>query len=305
MDEPHVPRHHDRPPFVIAGISIILALAIVAGTFFLILHARSTVSGDTSNEHSSASLTPQLKSQLAAPLACPTCWHPALDTSWQWQLSGTVDQSVNATMYDIDLFENDAGVVASLHAAGRKVICYLDAGTWENWRPDAAQFPAAVLGKLDSGWPGERWLDIRQLSTLQPLLDARLDQCKAKGFDGVEFDNVDGYANDTGFPLTAHDQLIFDVFLANAAHRRGLSVALKNDLGQIPALLPYFDWALDEQCFQYQECDMLLPFIHAGKAVMEVEYDAQPSSFCPQANALNFNSLVKHLDLGSFRIACR
>ncbi len=246
----------------------------------------------------------QTTATLPPPTPCPTCWHPALNTSWQWQLSGTVDLSVTASMYDIDMFDNSASVVSALHAQGRKVICYIDAGTWESWRPDASEFPPSVLGN-PNGWPGERWLDIRQLSILGPIMQARMDQCVSKGFDGVEFDNVDGYANNTGFPLTSADQLTYDTWLANQAHQRGLSVALKNDLDQIPALLPYFDWALDEQCFQYGECGKLLPFLKAGKAVMEVEYYLPPQWFCGVADRLDFNSLFKHLSLDAYRIPCR
>ena len=202
---------------------------------------------------------------LPAPVPCPNCWHPALNTSWQWQLQGQIDQSFNVAMYDVDMFDTPASVVTSLHNAGRIVICYIDAGTWENWRPDASKFPNSVKGK-NNGWPGEKWLDIRQLSILSPIMQARMDLCKAKGFDGVEFDNVDGYTNNTGFPLTYNDQLTYDTWLANEAHTRNLSVALKNNLGQVHDLLPYFDWALDEQCFQYTECGKLLPFIEANKA---------------------------------------
>lgn len=108
-----------------------------------------------------------------------------------------------------------------------------------------------------------------------------------------------------GFPLTYQDQLNYDVWLASSAHTLGLSVALKNDVDQVNDLLPYFDWSLDEQCFQYKECDKLLPFINAGKAVMEVEYKLNPPQFCPQANAMNFNSMKKHLNLGPYRVACR
>lgn len=207
-------------------------------------------------------------------------------------------------MYDIDMFDNSAQIVSALHAQGRIVICYIDAGTWENWRPDANKFPKWVLGK-NNGWPGERWLDIRQLQVLGPIMQARMDLCKSKGFDGVEFDNVDGYTNNTGFPLTASDQLTFDTWLANQAHTRSLSVALKNEPGQAQDLLPYFDWELDEQCFQYNECGKFLPFINAGKAVMEVEYKLNPSQFCAKANAMNFNSMKKHLGLGPYRVACR
>ena len=247
---------------------------------------------------------PAVSATLPTPVPCPNCWHPALNTSWQWQLQGQIDQSFNVAMYDVDMFDTPASVVTSLHSAGRIVICYIDAGTWENWRPDASKFPNSVKGK-NNGWPGEKWLDIRQLSILGPIMQARMDLCKSKGFDGIEFDNVDGYSNNTGFPLTYNDQLNYNTWLANQAHIRSLSVALKNDLGQVHDLLSYFDWALDEQCFQYTECGKLKPFIQAGKAVMEVEYKLAPSQFCSKANALNFNSLKKHLSLDAYRVECR
>jgi hypothetical protein len=68
------------------------------------------------------------------------------------------------------------------------------------------------------------------LDSLGPILFARLDLAVAKGCDGVEPDNVDGYANNTNFPLTVQDQLQFNIWLANEAHARGLSIGLKNDL---------------------------------------------------------------------------
>ncbi len=247
---------------------------------------------------------PTASGALPTPTACAGCWRPPLRTSWQWQLSTPVDLSVAAQAYDIDLFDNSAATVQALHASGRKAVCYINAGAWEDWRPDAQRYPGALLGQSD-GWPGERWLDIRQLPALLPILTARVQQCQAKGFDGVEFDNVDGYTNTTGFPLSAGDQLRFNSTLANLAHTHHLAVALKNDLDQIPQLLPYFDFALDEQCFQYAECDKLQPFISAGKPVMEVEYSLSPAQFCPQANALNFNALKKNLSLDAPRIPCR
>jgi hypothetical protein len=255
----------------------------------------------------SSAPAPSTPHALPAPVACPSCWAPAPNTSWQWQLSGTVRRSVAAQMYDIDMFEATPALVADLHARQRHVVCYIDAGSWERWRPDAGRFPAAVIGKPMQGWPGERWLDIRRLGVLGPLLQWRIERCAAKGFDGVEFDNVDGYQAPTGFRLTAADQLRFNTWLANQAHRAGLAVALKNDLDQVPALLPYFDMALDEQCFQYSECGLLAPFIAAGKPVFEVEYGrrARTGGFCAKANALGFESLRKHLELGPWRIPCR
>jgi hypothetical protein len=230
-------------------------------------------------------------------------WIPGPRTTWQWQLTTPVDQSVPAQMFDIDLFDNSAAVVASLHRRGAHVICYLDAGTYENFRGDAHRFPGSVLGK-SNGWPGEKWLDIRRLSVLEPIMRARFQMCKRKGFDGVEADNVDGYTNPTGFPLTGAQQLTYNRWLAHTAHSLGLSIALKNDLDQARQLAPSFDYALDEQCFQYSECGKLSPFVTAHKAVFEVEYQLPTSGFCTSANQNGFMSMRKNLGLDAARQAC-
>ena len=233
-----------------------------------------------------------------------TVWIPSPTTTWQWQLSGTIDTSVNAQMYDVDLYETPQRVIDQLHAKGRRVVCYLSAGSYETGRPDADRFPPEVLGDPLDGYPDERWLDVRRLDVLGPLLEARMDLCRAKGFDGVEADNVDGYANPSGFALTADDQLRFNRFLAAAAHTRGLSIGLKNDLDQVRALEPSFDWALNEQCFQYDECHRLAPFVRARKAVFTVEYELSPAAFCARSRRLGFMSMRKHLDLNAWRAPC-
>ncbi len=234
----------------------------------------------------------------------PGVWRPAQNTTWQWQLSGSLDQSVPADMYDIDLVDNSASVVASLHAKGRKVVCYFSAGSYEGGRPDASSFPSSVLGNTLDGYPNERWLDVRRIDLLGPIMSKRLDQCRAKGFDGVEPDNIDGYSNNSGFPLKAADQLAYNRFLAGAAHARGLSIGLKNDLGQAQELEPYFDWAINEQCFQYNECGLLSPFLNAGKAVFVTEYDLPTSSFCSKARSMKIMAMRKRLELDAFREPC-
>jgi hypothetical protein len=232
-------------------------------------------------------------------------WRPAPGTSWQWQLSGTLDTSYDVDMYDIDLFDTSAETIAALQADGRIVICYFSAGSWEEWRPDAGDFPAAVIGKTLDGWPDEKWLDVRAVDTLAPILEARLDMAVAKGCDGVEPDNVDAWDNKSGFPLTGADQIRFNRWLSDAAHARDLSVGLKNDLAQIPALVDFFDWALNEQCFEYDECGALLPFVEAGKAVFGVEYELDLEDFCEEANAMDFDWLLMEWDLDGSREACR
>lgn len=217
-------------------------------------------------------------------------------------------------MFEVDGFDTRAATVTALHRSlrGRGVVCYIDAGTWESWRPDANEFPRSVLGKNDSAWPGERWLNVARFGgALGRIMRARVAMCKRKGFNAVDFDNVDGYANDTGFHLTAAEQLRYDVFLANTAHRLGLAAALKNDLPQIPVLLRYFDFAVNEQCFQYAECLTtqnggygLDEFVRAHKAVFEIEYKLKLAQFCPAAKKDHFNSLRKRLALGPWRQAC-
>jgi len=231
-------------------------------------------------------------------------WRPTPGTTWQWQLQGTIDTSIDVEMYDIDLFDAPTATITYLKDAGREVVCYFSAGSWENWRPDAGDYPAAVLGDPLDGWAGEAWVDIRRLDLLGPLLEARLDLASSKGCTGVEPDNVDAYQNSSGFPLTAADQLVFNRWLASEAHLRGLSVGLKNDLGQVADLEADFDWAINEQCYQYAECDLLQPFINAGKAVFGVEYSGNENVFCPYFNALGYSWMKKNLDLDTWRIDC-
>ena len=231
-------------------------------------------------------------------------WIPAPTTTWQWQLSGRLDLSVPAEMVDVDLVETPAATVAALRARGSHPVCYLSAGSYERFRPDARDFPARVLGRPLEGWPGERWLDIRRLRVLGPIMERRMDLCREKGFEGVEADNVDGYANRSGFPLTGAHQLRFNRFLARTAHRRGLSIGLKNDLDQVEALEPHFDWAINEQCFQYDECERLRPFARAGKAVFVAEYELDPDAFCARARAEGFMAMRKRLELDASREAC-
>ncbi len=233
-----------------------------------------------------------------------TRWAPTKGTSWQWQLTGTIDTSVDAAVFDIDGEDASAATVAALHAKGAKVICYFSAGSYENWRSDAASFPSAVRGKGLDGWAGESWLDVRRQDVLLPIMEKRIATCKAKGFDAVEPDNVDGYSNSTGFPLTSADQAAYNKALAEIAHRHGLGIALKNDPDQVTALEPFFDFSVAEECARYNECNAYAPFTAAGKAVLHVEYSGTLASFCPTTKALGFSSLLKKLDLDAWRSPC-
>jgi hypothetical protein len=245
-------------------------------------------------------------------------------TSWQWQLGGgkldeTVLDKVDNTkkMYDIDLFNNDAATIARLHAKNITVICYMETGAWESYRPDAELYPQGVLGASVEGYPEERFVDVRQTDILLPILTARLDLAVSKGCDGIEpdlDDTYNGYA--TGFPLTMADQLAFNQAVADAAHHRGLSIGLKNgasaDGSFERAMVEFTDWALNEECNTFDECAGYSAFIDQNRAVFQVEYmrpnGTQPADFCPQDNAANFDGLLKDASdslAATPRVACR
>lgn len=259
-----------------------------------------------------ASSSSTTASPSTTPASTAARWQPSLNDTWQWQLTGTIDTSYSAHVYDIDLFEAPQTVIDGLKSQGRKVVCYFSAGSAENWRPDYGKFLPSDLGNDLNGWAGERWVDTRSANVRNIML-GRLDLAVSKGCNGVEPDNVEGYANDPGFPLDSATQIDFNSFIANAAHTRGLAVALKNDLQQIDTLGASFDFAVNEQCHELGECDGYSAFLASGKPVFNAEYASDyvqntggaRDALCQAAKAQNMRTLVLPLALDdSFRFSC-
>ncbi len=228
--------------------------------------------------------------------------------SFQWQLANLpVDTTVEADVFEIDGLDNPRSVVDELHAKGRRVICYVNVGAWEDFREDRVLFAESVLGKEYSGYPDERWLDIRQIDTLAPILGKRFDACRDKGFDAVEADNVDGFEQATGFPLTAADQLTFNRWVADQIHQRGMAAALKNDGTQATELLGDFDLVVTEECVLQDNCEEYAPFRTAGKLHLNAEYtdtSIRLDRMCTVAAEQGFTSILKHRALDVFRESC-
>lgn len=272
----------------------------------------------------------------------PTWWQPRPGevTNWDWQLTEPYDLSERRAMYDIDLFDLApagselrypdgsevkvpagplAGKIEELHARTPRpvVICYLDTGAYEHYRPDARLFPGyhdrladipnrphrpepgSVIGR-DTGWNGERWLDIRKSSwdSFAHLIWARLDLAKRIGCDGVEPDQNNPLDNDPGFPVRLSDQHAWYREVARQAHARGLSVGMKNghdQPGSAAALVDSFDWALPEECVQFDECKELRAFTRNGKAVFAVDYrrSVDPAAACRVHRRYHLDGLVK------------
>lgn len=239
-------------------------------------------------------------------------WIPSVTDTWQWQLTGTIDTSHAVNVYDIDLFDTPQSTIDALKERGLRVVCYFSGGSSENWRADFNQLAAADMGNNLDDWAGERWLDTRS-SNVRTIMKARLDLAREKGCDGVEPDNVDGYINNPGFPLTAATQLDYNLFLATEAHARKLAIGLKNDVDQLAQLAPHFDFAVNEQCHQYNECGGYTAFTIQGKPMFNAEYAARyrnntggaRDALCRDSATLNIRTLVLPLKLdGSFRYSC-
>jgi hypothetical protein len=205
--------------------------------------------------------------------APPPSFPDAVGLRWDIQLSEIdLDPPPAVDVIEIDGGDATADDVDHLHDAGVTVICYINAGAWEDWRDDAGLYPEEILGNEYPGWPGERFVDIRELETLGPILEARLDTCTEKGFDAVDPDNVDTWQADTGFDLTEFDQIRFNQWLAAEAHARGLAIGQKNAPELAAALVDGFDFAVTEDCLIDGWCEEMRPYADAGKPVLMVEY---------------------------------
>jgi len=235
------------------------------------------------------------------------------EATWNWQLLGQINLEPQADVYVVDLFTlvyDDS--INALQDMDRKVICNFSAATYESYRPDAELYEPLLLGNAHVSFPNERWLDITD-PLLTRLVVNRMNMAVAVGCDGIELDNVDGWINDTGFAYGRAEQVRFNKVLANEAHKRGLAVALKNNVELVGELADYFDLTINQSCFEFGECEGYRAMIAQGKPVLNAEYTqlhiddpAQRELLCATSRSYRFQTifLPKKVD-GSFRISCR
>ncbi|KAF4624594.1 hypothetical protein G7Y89_g13573 [Cudoniella acicularis] len=230
-------------------------------------------------------------------------WYQAsVGIPWQVVLESDIgDLNLPVDVYDIDLFTTPQSTIDQLHSNGKQVLCYFSAGTYEPNRPDSAELLAdsADLGNTLSGWPDERWLNIRS-DKIVSIMKARIDTAVSKKCDGLDPDNVDGYSNDNagGFTpgLSQSDSVAFLQTLSTYAHSVGLGIGLKNAGDIVQDTSSFLDWVVNEQCVQYGECATFRPFINAGKPVFHIEYKNQSPNItddCHGANTASFSTVIK------------
>lgn len=231
---------------------------------------------------------------------------PAPGVSWDWQLSGPV-RAPDVAVFDTDPDGVSLGEITALNAAGVYTICYVSVGTLEDYRDDAGLFPDEVVGEVYGDWPDERFLDIRRLDVLLPLMKARFARCKALGFAAIEPDNQDVHDNESGFDLNARDTLRYLDSLAGLAHGMGLEIGQKNVPDLTGELVGKFDFVVTESCFQDGWCDRVSPYVSAGKPVFDAEYTDRKINWkraCKEAARLGISMILKDRDLHAGMRAC-
>lgn len=307
-----------RRIFILAGLSLLLLIAVGLGVGLGVGLSRKNSDADDSGSSGSSSdpSGPILSNNNSTNNS--SVWQPAAGITWNYLLlSPPLTNTTNGTQaLGMDLFDVQTPIVQGLQQNGAKVICYFSAGSYENWRPDQAQFQPGDLGKSLKGWKGEKWLNVSS-PNVHKIMEARMDLAVQKHCDAIDPDNVDGYDNDNGLGLTETDAINYLSFLSTAAHSRGLAIGLKNAGGIVGNVVDVFQFSVQEQCEQTKECEQYTPFISQNKPVFHVEYpkgdktnndvnisDTQKQQICSDPTAKGFSTIMKNMNLDSWIESC-
>lgn len=248
-------------------------------------------------------------------------WRPKASENlkWQWQLQGKIDTTLPVQVYNIDI-EVPQETIDELRSKGIKLICYFSAGTVEDFRDDADQFPLRIIGEQYEDLVDERWVDYAEMDAIAHVMRARLDKCKSKGFDAVEIDNVDAHNYETrdalgnvtnigtSFKMTLDESTEYVLWLADEAHKRGLGIGLKNAEEMVADVVDVVDWMLVEDCYYDSWCMAATAFIDADKPVFMAEYDDLVPDFtpaCELAKSLGYSAIWRDSSLATrLYLAC-
>ncbi len=232
---------------------------------------------------------------------------PPVGAAWDWQLSGRVNPPRGVAVFDTDPDNVSARAIQRLNERGVYTICYVSVGTLEDYRDDRQAFPHGVVGRTYGDWPDERFLDIRQLDVLLPLMQARFQRCKDMGFQAIEPDNMDVYDNESGFRLSRRDGVRYIKALADMAHGMGLGIGQKNVPEITEQLVGVMDFVITEDCFSDGWCGDVSTYIRAGKPVLAAEYTdtgVDWGAACAYGRANGYSMILKDRDLNAGLETC-
>ncbi|WP_344656012.1 endo alpha-1,4 polygalactosaminidase [Catenulispora subtropica] len=192
-------------------------------------------------------------------------------------------------------------------AAGLYNICYLNAfqaqpdatDWWKADHPELLLKTASGAPVIDQNW-NEQLLDVStdaKRTAIAKIVGEWIDGCAAKGFQAVEPDNLDSYSRSQGL-LTADQDVALATQLATLAHAKGLAIAQKNTAEFLPRARQIgFDFAVSEQCGDYDECGKYAD-AYAGR-VVDVEYDDKGFAAACHAYASRIAIVKRDLDVSA------
>jgi len=202
---------------------------------------------------------------------------PPVNGKFDYQIGGGYQPATGVSILDRDRTDRPL--------AGKYNICYVNAfqvqpGELSWWKKHHSRLLLRKAGRLvvDQGW-NEVLLDVSTAAkrrSLATVVNRWVDGCARKGFQAVEFDNLDSYSRSKG-RLRLSQDLAFAKQITKHAHSLGLAVGQKNtaELGARGKTQAKFDFAIVEECQRYLECDQFLQVF--GNHVIEIEYTDYPS----------------------------
>jgi len=227
---------------------------------------------------------------------------------WDWQLKAPADLDRDVEMLALDPRLVTVDKLQRLHAEGINTVCHVNAGTIAETDPGFSNFPPAVIGNAHKTRPNERYLDIRWIEIVVPLITRKFVACKTQGFTAIEPDGLDVYTQNSSFTITAADTVHYATTLAHVAHGLGLGIAQKNVPELTEALLPHFDFAITESCFETGTCEQIAAYPKANKPAFNAEYtdvDIDFAKACAEGARLNINMIRKDRPVTAPVIFCQ
>lgn len=231
---------------------------------------------------------------------------PAESARWLARLDGPVDIEDDADFFYLDAEQQAPEDLAELRRQGRHYLCYLSAGSFEDFRDDADQFPQSAIGNPLAAFPGERWLDVRD-ATVRQLMAARIERLAKLGCAGVPPSALTVHTADTGFVLTLGDALEYSRWVAERLHASGMSAGLIGPASLTSELWAVFDFGLAIGCVEGTQCAEYEVLRQGGRPVFFVELGAPEDAarLCNTAQQLGFYPLVTDAGFGGNCVVCR
>lgn len=238
------------------------------------------------------------QSTLAAPSARST-WPnmPASEIhSFSLEAWGPQETGGNGDAVFVDGNLASSSYISELKSKGKRVVCYISAGTVEDWRDDKSSFDDDTA-KHYKGFGGtETWLDITQWESFKGPMEARINEAASKGCQFIEYDNVDCDANmcvsGASYDQLFKDQTDYLNWLISTTHGKGMGVGLKNAQSHIESMSSKIDFAINEECQKYDECYYYKQLSSQNKAAFGVEYDNNGGKVCSVAK--EYHMLTKY-----------